>query len=77
MAIRLWRSLSWINRQAFLDASVHHLVLEYADEKLWVDLLEQGVYDVLLKPFAAEELRRILENARAHALWHGRAVRFA
>ncbi len=38
-----------------------------ADESLWLDVLEQGAYDLILKPFVAEELFRILENADACA----------
>jgi len=72
---------SWTDAKEML-AKLHPrvalvLALENADERLWVDVLEQGVYDVVLKPFASDELRRILENARAHAQWNGRAVKFA
>ena len=38
-----------------------------ADERFWIDVLERGAYDLVLKPFDAGELRRILENANAHA----------
>jgi DNA-binding response OmpR family regulator len=38
-----------------------------ADESLWLDVLEQGAYDLILKPFVPEELFRILENADAYA----------
>ncbi len=43
-----------------------------ADERFWIHVLEQGVYDLVLKPFAAEELVRILENAHVHALCRNR-----
>jgi DNA-binding NtrC family response regulator len=38
-----------------------------ADERFWLDVLDQGAYDLILKPFVAEELLRILENADACA----------
>lgn len=38
-----------------------------ADERLWLDVIEQGAYDLILKPFAAEEMLRILANADACA----------
>jgi FixJ family two-component response regulator len=38
-----------------------------ADERLWLDVLEEGAYDLILKPFVAEELLRILANADACA----------
>jgi len=36
---------------------------ESGDEGLWLDMLEQGAYDLVLKPFVAEELLRVLANA--------------
>jgi DNA-binding NtrC family response regulator len=38
-----------------------------ADEKLWLGVLERGAYDLIVKPFQAAELCRILRNAQAHA----------
>ncbi len=60
---------SWTDAKGML-AKLHPrvalvLALENADERLWLDVLEQGVYDVVLKPFAADELRRIL-GTREH-----------
>lgn len=43
------------------------LVSGDADEGFWIDALEKGAYDLVLKPFVGSELRRILENANAHA----------
>ena len=40
---------------------------ESADEGLWLDVLEQGAYDLILKPFVADELLRVLANADACA----------
>ena len=38
------------------------------DPKLWLDVLEEGGYDVLVEPFEHEEVRRIVESAavRSH-----------
>lgn len=33
------------------------------DPKLWLDVLEEGGYDVLVEPFEHEEVRRIVEAA--------------
>jgi DNA-binding NtrC family response regulator len=33
------------------------------DHKLWIDVLEQGAYDVLVEPYEREEVRRIVETA--------------
>jgi DNA-binding NtrC family response regulator len=38
-----------------------------ADENLWISVIERGAYDLVVKPFQADELRRILENAHSHA----------
>jgi DNA-binding NtrC family response regulator len=38
-----------------------------ADENLWLGVLEQGAYDLIVKPFQSEELVRILRNAHTHA----------
>jgi DNA-binding NtrC family response regulator len=40
---------------------------EHADERLWLDVLDQGAYDLIFKPFVADELLRILANADACA----------
>jgi len=37
------------------------------DPKLWLDVLEQGGYDVLVAPFEHEEVRRIVEAAAARS----------
>ncbi len=36
---------------------------ESADEGLWLDVLEEGAFDLIVKPFAADELLRVLANA--------------
>ncbi len=43
------------------------LVSRLADERLWIDALERGAYDLILEPFQADEMRRILGNAHFHA----------
>jgi len=37
------------------------------DHKLWLDVLEQGGYDVLVEPFHYEEVQRIVEAAAARS----------
>ena len=37
-----------------------------ADERLWAEALNLGAWDVLAKPFAAEETIRIVSVARQH-----------
>ena len=43
------------------------LVSPFADQRLWIDALEYGAYDLILEPFHAEELSWILENAHLSA----------
>jgi DNA-binding NtrC family response regulator len=57
-------------------AAVLVVAAEYADERLWLDVLDQGGYDLIVKPFVAEELIRVLANADACARM-GAAVRKA
>lgn len=47
--------------------------LRLADERLWIDALERGVYDVILEPFRGDELRSILVNANFRATEGGSA----
>ena len=37
------------------------------DAKLWLDVLEQGGYDVLVQPYQREEIQRIVEAAAARS----------
>ena len=37
------------------------------DAKLWLDVLEQGGYDVLVQPYQREEIKRIVEAAAARS----------
>ena len=43
------------------------------DPKLWLDVLEQGGYDVLVEPFQHEEVRRIVEAAAGRTLMRSHA----
>lgn len=43
------------------------LVSRLAEERLWLDALECGVYDLILEPFRADELLRVLTNAHFRA----------
>jgi DNA-binding NtrC family response regulator len=43
------------------------LAARLADERLWIGALEHGAYDLIQKPFQADELRRVLENAHQYA----------
>jgi DNA-binding NtrC family response regulator len=43
------------------------------DPKLWLDVLEQGGYDVLVEPFQHEEVRRIVEAAAGRSLMRSHA----
>ena len=38
-----------------------------ADDQLWLGVLERGAYDLIVKPFQAEDLCRVLRNAYTHA----------
>jgi DNA-binding NtrC family response regulator len=51
------------------------LAASQADERFWIDVLERGAFDLVLKPFEAVELQRVLENANAHARSNGFAGR--
>lgn len=39
------------------------LACQFADVKLWVEVLNLGVYDVLLKPFDPQEVFRVVSSA--------------
>ena len=36
---------------------------EFADERLWSEVLWRGAYDLLVEPYEREEVRRVLEGA--------------
>jgi DNA-binding NtrC family response regulator len=33
------------------------------DARLWIDVLEQGAYDLLVEPYGPDEVRRVIRNA--------------
>lgn len=33
------------------------------DDKLWIEVMEQGAYDLLVEPYESKEVRRIVEAA--------------
>ena len=43
------------------------------DPKLWLDVLEQGGYDVLVEPYHHEEIKRIVEAAAARSYMRSHA----
>ena len=43
------------------------------DPKLWLDVLDQGGYDLLVEPFQHEEVRRIVEAAAGRSLMRSHA----
>ena len=59
-----WRGVLQIVAQA--GANIEVVVCSrLGDHKLWLDVLEQGGYDVLVEPYEHEEIRRIVEAAAA------------
>jgi DNA-binding NtrC family response regulator len=60
---------SWRDLLRSLDENAEPLILivtsALADDHLWAEVLNLGGFDVLSKPFQAEEVRRVLANARA------------
>jgi DNA-binding NtrC family response regulator len=58
---------NWCDIFRFLvDNGIHASVVvsaSLADERLWSEVLWRGAYDVLVEPFEADEVRRIVEGA--------------
>jgi len=63
-----WRRVLEIVAQECANIEVV-VSLRLGDSTLWLDVLEQGGYDVLVEPYQHEEIRRIVEAAvaRSHA----------
>ncbi len=61
-----WQDAMALKRARHPEA-VLVVTADLADEGVWLDVLEQGAYDLILKPFVADELLRILANADACA----------
>ena len=57
-----WREVLQIVTQAGINTEVV-VCSRLGDHKLWIDVLEQGAYDVLVEPYDCEEVRRIVEAA--------------
>ena len=61
-----WRRVLEIVTQ--VSANIEVIVCSrLGDHKLWLDVLEQGGYDVLVEPYRHEEVRRILEVAASRS----------
>ena len=61
-----WRGVLEIVAQACANIEVV-VCSRLSDHKLWVDVVEQGAYDVLVEPYQHEEIRRIIEAAAARS----------
>jgi DNA-binding NtrC family response regulator len=65
-----WRRvLEIVERESLPKIEVVVVCSCLGDPKLWLDVLEQGGYDVLVEPYQREEVRRIVEAAasKSHA----------
>ena len=52
--------------RCLVDSGIHASVVvssRLADERLWSEVLWRGAYDVLVEPYDAQEVRRIVEGA--------------
>jgi DNA-binding response OmpR family regulator len=67
----------WSWRQFVEGARTRHpqviVVSRLADERLWAEALNLGAYDMLLTPFEAEEVTRVI--GLASRAWKGASVR--
>lgn len=55
--------------RAAVECGVHARILvsaPAADEYLWSQVMWRGAYDILVEPFAADEVRRVVEGALYH-----------
>lgn len=59
-----WRRVLEIVRQGRVNIEAV-VSLRLSDHALWMDVLEQGGYDVLAEPYQHEEVQRIVEAAAA------------
>ncbi len=57
-----WREL-WECVRERRDAPVFIVSASWNDARLWADVLSSGAYDVLVKPYQASEVARILQHA--------------
>jgi DNA-binding NtrC family response regulator len=51
--------------------------LQLGDHMLWLDVLEQGAYDVLVEPYQRVEVQRIVEAAAARSYFRSYAQAIA
>ena len=72
-----WRRVLAIVAQACANIEVV-VSLRLGDATLWLDVLEQGGYDVLVEPYQDEEIHRIVEAAvaKSHMRSHAEAIRY-
>ena len=64
-----WRDV-WEHISLLPDPPLFIVTSRLADERLWVEALNLGAYDVLVQPFDAGEVLRVLSLAWAH--WQAR-----
>jgi CheY-like chemotaxis protein len=62
-----WRQVLKIVTQVSSNIEVVVCSL-FSDCKLWLDVLEEGGYDVLVQPYQRDEIKRIVEAAGARAV---------
>lgn len=67
-----WRRLLEIVAQDGTNAEVI-VRSPMGDPKLWLDVLDQGGYDVLVEPYQREEIQRIVEAAAASSYMRSHA----
>ena len=62
-----WRTVLEIVAQGCENTEVV-VALRLGDPKLWLDILEQGGFDVVVEPYQLVDVRRIVEAAAAKSL---------
>jgi DNA-binding NtrC family response regulator len=68
-----WRRVLEIVLQG--SANIEVVVsLRLGDRALWMDVLEEGGYDVLVEPYQREEIQRIVEAAAARSYKRSHAL---
>jgi len=60
-----WQQVLTVVAQGSANIAEVVVCSRLGDYKLWMDVLEQGGYDVLVEPYDGEEIKRILEGAAA------------
>jgi len=67
-----WRRVIEIVVQGYANIEVV-VSLRLGDLPLWLDVLDQGGYDVLVEPYRREEIQRIVEAAAASSYMRSHA----